>query len=184
MMKKTIIFSALTILLIACGSKNENKVSVHTRIDQYEDSIQQWGGGSGTKADISSFANDYINTLLEAYEEEPENPKNPEYLDRVHMWYSTIGNTPDALKWALVVEEKYPKYPNRQMVLESIASLYDNGITPRDSVKVREYYTKVLKEFPTMPESKKQDITDRLKYNNLTMQEYMRVQGEEVTELP
>lgn len=183
-MKKIAVFSVLTILLVACGSKSENKVSVHTRIEQYEDSIQQWGGGSGTKEDIGSFANDYINTLLEAYEEEPENPKNPEYLDRVHMWYSTTGNTPAALKWALVVEEKYPNYSNRQMLLESIASLYDSGITPRDSVKVREYYTKVLKEFPSMPEGKKQDINDRLKHNKLSLTEYMLVQEEEMTELP
>ncbi|MBX2949984.1 MAG: hypothetical protein KF704_11960 [Crocinitomicaceae bacterium] len=175
-MKQTILFSVLTILLVACGSKNEDAVSVHTRIEQYEDSIRQWGGGSGTKEDISSFADDYINTLLEAYEEEPDNPKNPEYLDRVQMWYSTVGNAPSALKWALVVEEKYPKYPNRQMLLESIAALYDNGITPRDSIKVREYYTQILKEFPTMPESKKQEINDRLKHNNLTMQEYMQIQ--------
>lgn len=183
-MKKTAIFSVLTILLVACGSKTENEVSVHTRIEQYEDSIKQWGGGSGAKEDIRSFANDYINTLLEAYEEEPESPKNPEYLDRVHMWYSTIGDAPAALKWALVVEEKYPKYSNRQMVLESIAALYDNGIAPRDSVKVREYYTKVLKEFPTMQEDKKQDINDRLKHNNLTFTEYMLIQEEEVSELP
>lgn len=178
-MKRFILMISAASLLAACGG-NSNEVSVHKRIDMYEDSIQQWGGGLGTKEEINAFADDYIATLLEAAEEEPENPKTPEYLDRVHMWSAAKEDYTQSLKWAKEVVEKYPKYVNREMVLESIASMYDINIQPRDSAKVKEYYTIMLKEFPNLNQQKKQDIKDRLKYNHLTFKEYQLMQEQKM----
>lgn len=171
-MKNFGLLIGITFLLASCGGK-KNEASVHTRIDQYEDSIKQWGGGLGTSEKINSFADRYIAILLEAYEDDPKNPKNPEYLDRVHMWYATKGEPNQAVKWATTVLEKYPKYANRELVLESVAAMYDGEITPRDSIKVREYYTQLLKEFPNMDKDKKEGIEQRLKFNHLSFEEYL-----------
>lgn len=182
MMKKTGLFLAIALLTAACGGKKEG--SVHTRVEQYEDSIKQWGGGSGTVEEVNSFADRYISVLLEAYEDEPENPKTPEYLDRVHMWYSVKGETAQSLKWAKLLLEKYPKYENREMLLESVAEIYDREIKPRDSIKVREYYVQLLNEFPSMGIEKKVGIEERLKLNHLSFEEYLMNQVTEKEELP
>ncbi len=173
-MKKIGFLYLLALVMASCGG-SKNEVSVHKRIDMYEDSVQQWGGGLGTPERIDAFADRYIAVLLEAYEEEPENPKNPEYLDRVHMWYATKGDSKEAIKWATKIIEAYPKYENRMMVLSSIAEMYDEA-EPRDSVKVREYYTLILKENPKMDEERKEEIEQRLKHNNLSLMDYMILQ--------
>lgn len=182
-MKKTILYTILSLALLACGGKKDEK-SVHTRIDQYEDSIRQWGGGAGDLERVNSFADRYIGVLLEAYEEDAENSKTPEYLDRVHMWYAVKGDTKNAVKWAETVLKNYPDYENREILLESVASMYDGEITPRDSVKVREYYTQLLKEFPDMDKEKKAGIEQRLKSNNLSFDEYLMKQIGGAEELP
>lgn len=173
-MKKVGFLCLLALFLASCGGK-DNKVSAHTRIEQYEDSIQQWGGGLGTPERIDAFADRYIAVLLEAYKEEPENPKNPEYLDRVHMWYVAKGDSKEAIKWATKVVDEYPKYENREMVLSSLAEMYDEA-NPRDSLKVREYYTLILKENPKLDSERRDEIELRLKHNNLSLMDYMLLQ--------
>lgn len=182
-MKKTGLFLVVILLLAACGGK-KNEVSVHTRIEQYEDSIRQSGGGSGKTDRVNAFADRYIDVLLEAYEESPKHPKTPEYLDRIHMWYAVKGETANSLKWAAILLEKYPGYENREMLLESVAEMYDAHVTPRDSVKVREYYMQLLKEYPDMDKDKKEAIEQRLKFNNLSFEEYLMKQVNEIEELP
>jgi hypothetical protein len=182
-MKRTICYAILSLTLVACGGK-KNEASVHTQIDQYEDSIRQWGGGAGDPERVNGFADRYIGILLEAYKEDSKNAKTPEYLDRVHMWYVVKGDTKNAVKWAETVLKNYPKYENREMLLESVASIYDGEITPRDSVKVREYYTQLLNEFPKMDKEKKEGIEQRLKFNNLSFEEYLMKQIGGAEELP
>lgn len=175
-MKNYFTLLVLILFISACKneqSKQENTINVHKRIAMFEDSIKQWGGGLGTKTDILNFSNHYIETLLEAYETEPENPNSPMYLDRIHMWYVTTNRPQEALKWAKVLIEKYPNYSNRKMVLESVAGLYDFDVKPRDSSMVRKYYTQLLDEFPNLKKDKKEAITKRLKYNQLEFEAYI-----------
>jgi len=161
-----------TIFLASC-SHNKDKIDIHKRIDYYEDTIRQWGGGQGIPEDRNDFANRYIKVLIQAYREDPKHSKTPEYLDRVHMWYSTKQDAKNAVKWATQVIEDYPNYENRKMLLESIATLYDNDIPPRDSLKVRKYYTQLLQEFPAIDSTEKQAIKRRLKYNHLSLEQYI-----------
>lgn len=171
-MKRLFVVLILIISITSCGG-NKRKEAIHERIDAYEDSIRQWGGGLGNKEEINTFADSYIATLLEAYEEQPDNAKTPVYLDRVHMWYTVKGEYANSIKWATQLLETYPTYENREMVLESVASMYDLHITPRDSTKVRACYEQLLKEFPRMDVTKKKSIVDRLKYNQLSFEEYI-----------
>ena len=59
------------------------------------------------------------------------------------------------------------------MILESQASNFDIFYEPRDTSKIRYYYTLLLKENPTMNKDKKQGIEMRLKHLNLTFDEYI-----------
>jgi outer membrane protein assembly factor BamD (BamD/ComL family) len=180
-MKKIVMSIAVLALLVACSNKKE-EVSIHTRIEMYEDSVVQWGGGQGDAAGRNAFADRYIDLLKTAAEQEPDNELTPTYLDRVHMWYLVKHDAVNAVKWAEMVVEKYPKYVNRQMLLESLATIYDSDITPRDSAKVRKYYMQLLNEYPNIDASVKEDVLGRLKYNNLTFEEYIMKQIKEAEE--
>lgn len=182
-MKKIGLYIVAIAVVASCGG-GKNEVSVHTRIEQYEDSIYQWGGGQGTVEDRNAFADRYIEVLLEAYEAEPKNVNAPLYLDRVHMWYATKKEPENAIKWATILLENYPKYANREMLLESIAEMYDLEIEPRDSLKVKEFYTQLLNEFPKMDKEKKEAIEERLKYNHLSLEEYILKQVEFIQDVP
>lgn len=171
-MKQLVVFAAIVLLISACGGK-KNELSYDQRIAQYEDSIEQWGGGLGSQEEINGFAERYINLLLETYNEESSNPNNATYLDRVHMWYASIGKPNESVKWGETLLKKFPNYSNRAMVIESMAAMYDGDITPRDSNKVRSYYTQLLTEFPKLNPEKRKDIEKRLKYNNLSLEEYI-----------
>jgi len=175
---KTNLFSILLIghitsLLFFSCSNNKETTNIHTIIEYYEDTINQWGGGQGMPNDRIEFADRYISMLLKAYNEDPKHAKTPEYLDRVHMWYSTKGDAQNSAKWAEYVIEYFPKYENRQMLIESLATIYDNEIVPRDSTKVRYYYTQLLREFPSINKTDKISIRKRLKYNHLSLEEYI-----------
>lgn len=178
-MRKSYLIILLAVVAFASCTSNKSQISVHQRIEMYEDSIKQWGGGLGTKADINDFADDYIATLEEAYNDDPNHKLAGEYIDRIHMWCIVTGQHQSALKWAKVILEKYPKYINRAMVLESVAALYDGEIQPRDSVKVREYYEMLLTENPNLDKMKVEDIKHRLKFNHLSLEEYIMSQVQE-----
>lgn len=171
-MKRIIGVFSLVALMTACGPK-KNELSLEQRIDSFEDSVEQWGGGLGSKEEINGFAARYIQTLVEAYKEKPDGPKAALYLHRTHMWYTTMENHNKALEYGLQVINEFPKYENRLMVLESVASLYDMDIEPRDSVQVRTYYEMALKEFPNMEADKKNGIINRLKYNHLNFMDFV-----------
>jgi len=165
------------LLCLGCSSNKEKEVEdIHTRIEYYEDSIRQWGGGQGFPEDRDSFANRYISVLLQAYQDDPQHAKTPEYLDRLHMWYVTKNETENAIKWATQVVENYPQYPNRKMLIESIATMYDSDSVLRDSARVRHYYTQLLTEFPSIDPADKSAIQERLKYNHLSLEEYIQTE--------
>lgn len=169
-----ILFGAI---LTACSNK-QNKLSYTDQIDRYEDSIKQWGGGLGPTDKINDFAMRYIDVLQNAYDEAPKKMQSATYLDRIHMWYATIGNSHKAVEFGEKVLTEFPSYPNKNMVLESVAQLYDSEIVPRDSAKVRMYYTQLLQDKNTKAETK-EEIKHRLKYNSLTFEEFIMKEIEE-----
>lgn len=97
------------------------------------------------------------------------------------MVYSGIGKFDLASNWADTLLANYPKYPNRALVLESQGSTFDAIVEPRDSAKVRKYYTQLLNEFPNLDKEKREGIEKRLRYNKLTFDEYIILQMKDET---
>jgi hypothetical protein len=69
--------------------------------------------------------------------------------------------------------EKFPKYVNRALVLESQGSAYDIFIQPRDTSKVRKYYTMLLEENPKMEKDKAEGIRDRLRHLDMNFDQFI-----------
>lgn len=172
---KSVIIILLALFVVSCSSKSEE--SMLEKISKTEDHLREMSASSDLNTDDYKKAEKaYIDELIGFYTEFPRNEKAAECLDKVHMVYSGSGNFDLASKWADTLLENYPKYANRALVLESQATTYDAIVEPRDSVKVRKYYSQLLKEFPNLDKEKREDIEKRLRFNSLTFDQYIMLQ--------
>jgi len=167
----------VALLVWRCGGTGSPSTDeeVEKLMRTYEDSLNVVGTNPDKFTEVMATSDRYIDMLLRYAEEHPEAEKTPECLDKAHMLLTGTGKTEEAVKWAEVLIEKYPAYVNRPMVLESLASAYDYGVEPRDSVKVRNYYELLLKENPDMDAEKREGIERRLEMNSVPLDRYMEL---------
>ena len=172
-MKTTfLILSLLFLFVSSCGDAvKENIEEMKSDIKVKEDSLSAFQ--TEKVAIPRERQNSLISSLVDFYTLHPDDPYAPECLDKVQMLYSGMGNYRRASEYADLILEKYPKYINREMILESQASNFDIFIQPRDSVKVKYYYNLLLKENPKLNKEKKEEIQLRLKYVSLNFEEYI-----------
>lgn len=97
-----------------------------------------------------------VDSLLSYYRSYPKDTLAPAYLDKVHMLYSGMGEYRTAATYADMILNQYPKYVNRQMVIESQIVNYDIFITPRNSEKVKQYIELILNEKGLSDEARKE----------------------------
>jgi len=178
---KSYLLIACMAALYSCGEKARTESVILEGIKQLEDSLSQMS--SGQKLDMQSYKESqtrYILSLIELYEKFPKSKMAAACIDKVHMVYSGIGDYTKATQWADTLINNYPKYINRAVVLESQASTFDALIQPRDTAKVRHYYTLLLNEFPGLENEKREGIIKRLAFNKLSFEQYIEIQMLEV----
>jgi len=175
-------------LMYACGGGlNEDeegkvgRVELKSRIKEMEDSISDLQANLSQTKTIPNLTHfELINRLLDYYHAYPEDDYAAECLDKVHMKYAGLNILTRAVQYADTLLEKYPNYINRAMVLESQGSSYEY-IQPRDTSKIRYYYTKLLKENPKMDREKREGIKLRLRHLDLTFEEFIDYQMNEIS---
>ena len=175
-------------LMYACGGGlNEDekgsgsRVELKSRIKEMEDSIRDLQANLPQTKTIPNLTNfELINRLLDYYHAYPEDDYAAECLDKVHMKYAGLNILTRAVQYADTLLEKYPNYINRAMVLESQGSSYEY-IQPRDTSKIRFYYTKLLKENPKMDREKREGLKFRLRHLDLTFEEFIDFQMNELS---
>lgn len=174
-------FLAFLLVLYSCGSSNQNKKGekpsrdeLKARINVMEDSIKRLQSNLNTIKQIPNLTHyELINRLLDYYHFYPEDDYAAECLDKVHMKYTGLNIPSKAAEYADTLLQKYPRYPNRALVLESQGSTFDAFLQPRDTSKVRYYYELLLKENPSMDKQKRKEIKERLKHLSLTFDQYI-----------
>jgi hypothetical protein len=178
MKMKFLVFFSLVILIFvsSCGSKSKDDVSVQIEelkeiIKQKEDSLSNFQTSNEPIPQKKHY--ELIESLLKFYRTFPKDKYAPVCLDKVQMSYSGLGVYFKAVEFADTLIERYPKYINRAMVLESQASNFDIFHEPRDTNKVKYYYGLLLKENPKLDKDKKEGILMRLKHLDLTFDEYI-----------
>lgn len=168
--------------LVACGGGSEeggkdekpSKEELVDKIKKMEDSLKYLQANMDAVKQVPNLTRiEFINRLLDYYHNYPEDDYAAECLDKVHMVYSGMNVHVRAVQYADTLLEKYPKYVNRALVLESQGSSYDIFMQPRDSAKVRYYYELLLKENPRMDNEKRMGIKERLKYNHLNFDQFV-----------
>ncbi|MBI1836823.1 MAG: hypothetical protein HYR91_06110 [Flavobacteriia bacterium] len=172
----------LSLVVISCrGSKSKisNKdltiEEVKNRVLAYEDSIMTFQ--KSQKVVPAYFQDSLINALKLFYSKFPEDKSAAKCLDKIQMFYSGNGQVQLAVKYADTLIEKFPKYKNRSLVLESQAANYDMFINPRDTNKVKQYFTMLLKENKSMETDKRKGIELRLRHLELTFEEFIQFQS-------
>lgn len=184
MMKHTVILSA-TLLLAACGQKGSAEKQAVTKegliaeVKALEDSLKSTSydamATTGSKVSIN-----YADRCLAVYRNFPKSEEAPAYLDKAHIILSSASLHGSAVMFADTLIRKYPRYRNRPMVLQSLASSYDLFIVPRKKDKVKYYYELLLKENKGLSEEEKENIRFRLEHVDLTFDQLVELQQKTV----
>ena len=183
MRKITIVLSCICLLLYSCGNNpkvDENsREALKTKISEMEDSISALQKKSSEP--ISNLTSiELINRLTAYYSAFPKDDYAADCLFKLHMKFSELNAHEKALAYGDTLLQVFPNYKNRDFILESMASTYDVLIEPRDTSKIRYYYSLLLKE-KNLPKEKRDGILNRLKYIDLDFFSYIEMKEKVVS---
>jgi len=119
----------------------------------------------------------YLEKLKLMYQAYPKDKDAAASLGKVYMMYSGMGIPDLSVKYADTLIEKYPKYPERWLALQSNAVYYDMEVVPRDKEKVRFYWEKLINEYPDIDPEIIEMANSRLKNIDLTFEELIKQQN-------
>jgi hypothetical protein len=181
-MYKYLIFFSVVSLIVACSESKENettttKESLKAQIQEMDDSLKVWYKlvMDGKESSVPSLAiYETVNRHLAYYRAFPEDEFSATCLDKAHQLYMQEKAYDLSIAYADTLLLKYPKYPNKAEVLLSVGSTYD--VVLNDTSKVRVYYTRLLKEHPSMDKDVRNQVSFRLKHLNKTFDEMVEMQ--------
>lgn len=177
---KKLLFAGLLLLSAACGSDTGSKDEKSSQglpgavseLKTFEDSLKT-ASASGTLEYDQKTAVVYAEKCLSITNRFPKSREAPKYMDKAHIIFASVGLHQRSVIVADSLIMMYPTYKNRAMVLESLAGAYDVFVVPRKKEKVKYYYDLLLKENPKMDPEQRKQIENRLKYVDLTFDEYV-----------
>jgi hypothetical protein len=183
MRKITIVLSCICLLLYSCGNNpkvDENsREALKTKISEMEDSISALQKKSSEPIpNLTSI--ELINRLTAYYSAFPKDDYAADCLSKLHMKFSELNAHEKALAYGDTLLQVFPNYKNRDFILESMASTYDVLIEPRDTSKIRYYYSLLLKE-KNLPKEKRDGILNRLKNIDLDFFSYIEMKEKVVS---
>ncbi|MNU78592.1 hypothetical protein D3C71_681850 [compost metagenome] len=181
---RTLFLIGTVFFVLGCSSKEEGtkkdqkSVGEQTlkeavkEVKAFEDSLKSVSASGSLEFD-QQVAVTYAEKCLSIYHRFPETAEAPRYLDKAHIIFASVGLHQRSVILADSLIATYPTYKNRAMVLESLAGAYDVFVVPRQKTKVKYYYEMLLKENPKMDVEQRKQIENRLKYVDLTFDEYV-----------
>ncbi|MNK05497.1 hypothetical protein D3C87_233800 [compost metagenome] len=182
-MRKLLVIAVL-FSLAACSSESKKEETAEVvkkesglpgaikELKAFEDSLKSLSQ-SGTLEYDQQTAVAYAEKCLSIYHRFPKTEEAPKYLDKAHIIFASANLHQRSVVLADSLILMYPMYKNRPMVLESLAGAYDVFVIPRQKDKVKKYYEMLLKESPDMDAAQRKQIEKRLKYVDLTFDEYI-----------
>lgn len=172
---------AAGLMIASCSSDPENTVEKTTVITDkgdlasavrevraFEDSLKKTGMQYNQQTAVV-----YAEKCLSVTHRFPKSKEAPKFMDKAHIIFASANLHQRSVIIADSLIQMYPMYKNRAMVLESLAGAYDVFVVPRQKDKVKKYYEMLLKENPKMKAEQRKQIEDRLKYIDLTFDEYV-----------
>lgn len=183
MRRITIVLSYISLLLYSCGNNpkvDENsREALKNKITEMEDSISALQKES-SKLIPNLTSIELINRLTAYYTAFPKDDYAADCLFKLHMKFSELNAEEKALEYGDTLLLNFPNYKNKDFILESMASTYDVLIEPRDTSKVRYYYSLLLK-VKNLPKEKREGIENRLKHLDLDFFAYIELNNKKVS---
>ena len=180
-------------LVVSCGGEGDNggkddsELSfnevpeadvLRVGIKQLEDSLMKISADKNTDYKLTNLVQQAcIEKLKLLYETYPADKDAALSLHKVSMMYSAMGVSNMSVKYADSLIEKYPKYEERWLVLQSNAMYYDIEAQPRDKEKVRFYLEKLINEYPNLEPEILEQSKSRLETIDLTFEELIKQQN-------
>ena len=163
---------SFSFLVESCGGPaTDKKTELKASIKQMEDSIMAIQKDPMQAAKMPSLTNiELINRLLAYYHAFPKDKYAALCLFKTHIKYSDLQAYELSVAYGDTLLQLFPKFENKDFLLESIASTYDVLIEPREEEKVRFYYEILLKE--DLKLTKRKDIENRLAHIEMDFFEY------------
>lgn len=181
---RTLFLTGMVLFVLGCSSKEEGAKEGQKsageqtlqeavkEVKSFEDSLKSVSASGKLEFD-QQVAVTYAEKCLSVYHRFPKTEEAPRYLDKAHIIFASVGLHQRSVILADSLISMYPTYKNRAMVLESLAGAYDVFVIPRQKAKVQYYYEMLLKENPKMDAEQRKQIEKRLKYIDLTFDEYV-----------
>jgi tetratricopeptide (TPR) repeat protein len=187
-MNKFIFFTLLTLVLIACNSKEEKQVAekptkevLKSKIDEMDDSLQvlyQEIMKDPTKKIPSLAIYNTINKYKDFYENYPKDPFAPVCLDKIQQLYLQEKVYVKSLEFTDILLKEYPAYKDKALVLLNAGSTCE---ILNDRKKMKKYYTQLLEEYPKIDKDTKEMVEFRLKHIDLTFDQLIELQSKELS---
>lgn len=187
-----VILTVLIGTLVSCGGeekkvKEENKFYeteipeanvLRVGIKQLEDSITKISQSTGIESKVKNLLQQaYLEKLKLMYQAYPKDKDAARSLAKVYMIYSGMGVSDLSVKYADTLIERYPKYEERWLALQSNALYYDMEAVPRNKEKIRYYLEKLIKEYPRIDPEIISQAKSRLETIDLTFEELIEQQN-------
>lgn len=168
----------LAILLVACSPKQkkmQESASLEAEIVAIQDSLRLLQNNPEQFA-LKGKDMQYrlADELEKFYRLNRKTEKAPEALMKIHMLYSGVNNYTKAAEYGDTLLLYYPKYKDRPVLLESMASIYDMDIVPRDTTKIRFYYQILLDENKGIDAEQRENTIERLQHLDLPFETYVQ----------
>ncbi len=192
-MKNYIVIASVFLgTLVSCGGE-EKKVNekdkfyttevpeanvLRVGIKQLEDSIMQISQTQGPQSKLTNLLQQaYLEKLKLMYQAYPNDKDAARSLAKIYMTYSGMGVSELSVKYADTLIERYPKYEERWLALQSNALYYDTEAVPRNKEKIRYYLEKLIKEYPKIDPEIISQAKSRLETIDLTFEELIKQQN-------
>lgn len=186
-MKKISYLLVLSALLFSCSAKTTKdeiptQEFLKSEIKEINDSLQglyknlmeQPGYKFPTLA-----INEAIHRNLQYYKYYPKDAYAAECLDKVQQLYMQEKAYDLSLNYTDTILLKYPKYAKRASLLLNAGS---TGEIMQDTTVIRKYYEQLLREYPKLEPGTKKMVEFRLKNLNLTFDQLVDLQIQEVSQ--
>lgn len=170
---------ALSLVMMACSSQPD-QATLKENIKKCEAEVQDLSERGVKPILMNEGREKLVNSLLAYYRTYPEDAYAAECLGKVHMSYSAMNEEELSIAYADTLIQKYPDYPDRMIMLESLVSAYELR-TPRNTEKIKEYLQMLIKEFgDEMSEEKRADMEYHLKFVDLSLEQRIEMNQREL----
>lgn len=171
------------LVLGSCSGETKDarkKSEIKKDIKASEEKIMEASKAGQVTEELKQSSEELMGYLLEFYHAYPKDKYSAECVTKVHMLHSALGNVEESVAYGDTLLNEFPKYENRAQVIESQIQSYEMLIKPRNVEKIKKYLKLWLAENKKAPKDKIEDMEYHLKFVDMSLEERMRMNMEDL----